>query len=117
MPKKATTKKAPTKKVSKVTGSLTRIQTIPVLHWSQRHKFPNDHPVKAKSANIVAESIEEASALTVALDLLQGEGPKTLQASFNKAATEVRTEFDKVLPGFDFKPGGRKNSKAETQPA
>lgn len=102
----------------------TYLQIGALLHWATRASDPSagkDMPIKAKFLKVTATTIEEASAVSLVSELLQGTAPKTLQEAFDKTSAKNLEAFKKQNPDFKFVVGGRprkvkgETSKTETK--
>lgn len=83
-------------------------------HWATRHKMAKDKYVHSKSLKVYAHSLEESAILSLASDLMLGNGPDELQSKFDSLATEATAAFREKNPEFVFQKGGRPKKEEVT---
>ena len=104
LPKK-TPKKSKEPKVTAPTG-WRRLSTSPFLHWAAETRSTLKSPINYRSAKATAESVTEGAQISIVVDLLQGKGPKELQALFNTQVAQLTATFNETFPEFKYKVGG-----------
>ena len=104
MPRKATKKRKP---------SFKKLAVTPLLHWATRHKTPEPEHLKVRGITVLASTLQEAAAISVASDLIQGkmEGNSDLVSEFNSQVEWVLEDFKESYPDYKFVTNGRPSMK------
>ena len=85
-----------------------RMTSSPLLHWAKRIKGDaGDENIDVRKATVTATSLPEAAALSLAIKLISGSGPKTLQSAFKSQVQKNVESFLNDRPDFQYKLGGR----------
>ncbi len=91
-----------------------RLKFSEFTHWASRHKLDTLPPVKAKVLSVAGETVEEAIAISIALELLTAVSTNsTLQSAFNKECESVLAQLNKDFPNYKYSLGGRGKGKAK----
>jgi hypothetical protein len=84
------------------------IKSSPLVHPAQRSIIKSNELLTSSRVVLQSETLEDASKASLALLLVTGKGPTTLQRSFNNLCTTSISSFKKENPTYTFKRCGAK---------